>query len=141
MAGVYRAIHLGRMTSGTILLAEDDDMVRLFVCSVLQRHGYRVLEANDGAAALALAMRVGVDEIDLVVTDVDMPVLTGIQLARCLKRWRPELKILYMTGDPAVHLDELGREGVVIEKPFAYGTLVRGVDTCLSQVRPARAGV
>lgn len=129
------------MTNGTVLLAEDDDMVRSFVRSVLQRHGYRVLEANDGAAALALARRVGFDEIDLVLTDIDMPRLSGIQLARCMKRWRPELKILYMTGDPGVHVDELRSEGVVIEKPFSYATLVQGVDTCLSQVRPVRTGV
>lgn len=129
------------MTNGTILLAEDDDMVRLFVCSVLQRHGYRVLAAEDGAAALALARRVGLDEIDLVLTDVDMPALSGIQLVRCLKQRRPELKVLYMTGDPAVHVDELCCEGAVIEKPFAYETLVRGVDICLSEERLERVEV
>ncbi len=129
------------MLNGMILLAEDNDLVRSFVCSVLQRHGYRVIEANDGAAALDLARRVGLDEIDLVLTDVDMPALSGTQLARCLKRLRPDLKILYMTGDTGVHVNELCREGAVIEKPFGYGTLVRAVDTCLSQVRPVRAGV
>jgi len=129
------------MPNGTILVAEDDDMVRSFVRSVLERHGYRVLAAQDGAAALALAERAGLTEIDLVLTDVDMPALNGIELVRSLRQLRPDLKILYMTGDPAVRLYELRGAGGVIEKPFAYSTLLRGVAACLSEQRPLRAGV
>jgi len=123
------------MAKRTILLAEDDDMVRSFVCSILQRHNYRVLTAEDGAEALALAEQVGLQGIDLVLTDIDMPVLNGIQLVRRLKKLRPELKILFMTGDPGEHSGEPRSEGAVIEKPFAYGTLMHGVDACLSEER------
>jgi len=128
------------MPSGTILVAEDDAMVRSFVCSVLQRHGYSVLAAENGAVALALAERVGLHRIDLVLTDVDMPALNGIELVRRLKRLRPDLKIIYMTGHP-LRLSELWSDGEVIEKPFAYGTLLREVDVCLPEERPLRAGV
>ena len=128
------------MPSGTILVAEDDAMVRSFVCSVLQRHGYSVLAAENGAVALALAERVGLHRIDLVLTDVDMPALNGIELVRRLKRLRPDLKIIYMTGQP-LRLSELWVDGEVIEKPFAYGTLLREVDVCLPEERPLRAGV
>jgi two-component system cell cycle sensor histidine kinase/response regulator CckA len=121
------------MSDQTILLAEDDDMVRSFVCSILQRHGYRVLPAGNGMEALRLAKRVGAYGIDLVLTDVDMPALNGIQLVRCLKQLRPGLKILYMTGHRGTLVDELRDEGMVIEKPFAYSLLVRGVEACLAE--------
>ena len=129
------------MPNVTILVAEDDDMVRAFVCSGLRRHGYRVLEAQDGAAALALAERVGLRRIDLVLTDVEMPALDGIELARCLRQLRPDVKVLHMTGSSAARLDKLGSAGGVLQKPFAYGTLLRGVDACLSKEKTLRAEV
>jgi CheY-like chemotaxis protein len=121
------------MSDQTILLAEDDNMIRSFVCSVLQAHGYRVLPADDGMKALYLAKRVGADGIDLVLTDLDMPALNGIQLVRCLKQLRPGLKILYMTGYRGAIVDQLWDEGMVIEKPFSYPALIRAVAACLAQ--------
>jgi len=121
------------MPGPTILLAEDDDMVRSFVCSILQSHGYRVLPADNGMEAMRLADLVGVNRIDLVLTDIEMPALSGLQLVRHLKRLRPGLKVLYMTGHRYVLVDELEAEGLVIEKPFAYSTLVRQVEACLSE--------
>jgi two-component system cell cycle sensor histidine kinase/response regulator CckA len=121
------------MADRTILLAEDDDMVRSFVCSVLQGHGYRMLPAANGLEALRLAKRVGPDGIDLVLTDVDMPALNGFDLVKCLKQLRPDLKVLFMTGHRRVFEDELRDKGMVIEKPFAYGALVRGVAACLAE--------
>jgi len=128
------------MSDQTILLAEDDDMVRSFVCSVLRGHGYRVLVADNGVEALRLARQVGAYGIDLVLTDLDMPALTGIQLVRCLRQLRPGLKILYMTGRRGGLLDRLRDDGMVIEKPFAYSTLVHGVEACLAEegVLPSR---
>ena len=108
-------------------------MIRSFVCSVLQGHGYRVFPAGNGMDALRLAKRVGAFGIDLVLTDVDMPALNGIQLVRCLKQLRPDLKILYMTGHRGAVVDELRDEGMVIEKPFAHTGLVRAVAACLAQ--------
>lgn len=121
------------MSDQTILLAEDDNMIRSFVCSVLKRHGYRVLPADNGMEALYLAKQVGAYGIDLVLTDVDMPALNGIQLVRCLKQLRPDLKILYMTGYRGVIVNELRDEGMVIEKPFSYSALIRAVAACLAQ--------
>lgn len=117
----------------TILLAEDDGMVRSFVCSVLKGHGYRVLSAANGLEALRVARLVGPQTIDLVLSDVDMPALNGFQLVRCLKQLRPDLKILFMTGQRGTLDHELRDEGMVIEKPFTYATLVRGVDACLAE--------
>ena len=120
------------MADQTILLAEDDDMIRSFVCSVLRGHGYHVLPADNGMDALLLAKQVGTHRVDLVLTDVDIPVLNGIQLARRLKQLRPDLKILYMTGHGRALADERWNEGMVIEKPFAYSTLVHAVQACLA---------
>jgi len=121
------------MPDQTILLAEDDDMIRSFVGSVLQGHGYRVVPADNGRKALHLARQIGAYGIDLVLTDVDMPALNGIQLVRCLKQLRPSLKILYMTGYREDIVDELWDDGMVIEKPFSYTALVRAVVACLAQ--------
>jgi DNA-binding response OmpR family regulator len=128
------------MHEGTILVAEDDEMVRSFVCSVLERHGYRVLAAENGAIALILAERLGLEEIDLVLTDVEMPALGGKELASRLRRLRPELKILYMTGHAGVHPDLAWSGGAVIEKPFGYSELLRGVDARLAEQRSVRVG-
>jgi DNA-binding NtrC family response regulator len=117
----------------TILLAEDDDMVRSFVFSVLERHGYRVLSAADGMQALHTAKRVGLRGIDLVVTDIDMPGLNGFQLVRSLKELRPDLKVLYMTGHRGAAVHERREGETVIEKPFAYATLVRSVNACMAE--------
>lgn len=121
------------MEERTILLAEDDDMVRSFVSSVLEGHGYRVLPAANGLEALRLAKRVGPQGIDLVLTDVDMPALNGFQLVRCLKQLRPDLKVLFMTGHRRAFEHELWDEGMVIEKPFAHTVLVREVGACLTK--------
>jgi two-component system, cell cycle sensor histidine kinase and response regulator CckA len=120
------------MAEETILLVEDDDMIRAFVCSVLQGHGYRVLPADNGMDALYVVNRVGARAIDLVLTDVDMPALDGVGLARSLRQLRPDLRILYMTGCPGRLSDELQGGSGVIAKPFAYATLVRRVSACLS---------
>ncbi|MBZ5594668.1 MAG: response regulator [Acidobacteriia bacterium] len=129
------------MPNQTILLAEDDEMVRSFVCSVLQSHGYRVLSAENGLEALRMAELVGVSRIDLVLTDVEMPTLNGPQVVRKLKQTRRDLKILYMTGQRGALMDELWDEGMVIEKPFAYTTLIRGVKACLLGEESLRLGV
>jgi|SRR5579862_2135526 len=121
------------MAGQTILLAEDDDMVRSFVRSVLEGCGHRVLPAGNGVEALQLAKRVGPHRIDLVLTDVDMPALNGVQLVRCLKQLRSDLKVLFMTGHRSVLELELRDKGMVIEKPFACATLLRGVDACLAE--------
>ncbi len=67
-----------RMDKRTILLAEDNEMVRSFVCSVLECQGYRVLAAENGAEALALAKRVGLSGIALILADVDCRYLAAL---------------------------------------------------------------
>ena len=83
--------------SETVLLVEDQDEVRHLATKVLEAKGYRVLEAADGAAALALVQR-HPGPIDLLLTDVVMPGMNGRELAEYLKKRLPVVKVLYTSG-------------------------------------------
>lgn len=80
-----------------ILLVEDDDQVRTFVRSVLTGAGYRTIEARTGLEGLALAEEHG-SEIDLLLSDMLLPGLSGFDLAEQLRQRFPRLAILFMTG-------------------------------------------
>ena len=115
--------------SETILLVEDDEMVRNLVRATLVREGYHVLDAADPMAARRVS-----DEyrapIDLLITDVVMPKVSGRELAHQLSRWRPDMKVLYMSGytDSAiVNSGILHKEVAFLQKPFAPGTLAQKV--------------
>ncbi len=83
--------------SETILLVDDEEGVRKLVTAVLQSNGYDVLEASNGGAALAVYEKNG-HKIDMVLTDIVMPQMTGFELGRELTASAPGLKILYMSG-------------------------------------------
>jgi len=112
--------------SETILLVEDEAEVRRLVASVLGRNGYRVLEAPDGAEAMQFAAdHSGV--IDLVVTDVVMPHMSGSELAKRLRAARPGIRILYVSGYTDDKLSEhvlQGRGIAFLQKPFTSSTLL-----------------
>jgi CheY-like chemotaxis protein len=114
--------------SGTILLVEDEDVVRELARRVLERQGYTVLTCANGAEAVELADS---DDrrIDLLLTDVVMPGLRGYEVAQRVSATRPEMKILYMSGYAEEAL--VGRAAIngsaLIEKPFAIDALTRRV--------------
>jgi CheY-like chemotaxis protein len=81
----------------TILLVEDDYMVRIVTMHTLQHAGYRVVEAASGEDALEVWKRQG-DTIDLVFTDLEMPGLNGADVAEILEKKRPGLKVLFTSG-------------------------------------------
>src|SRR5437879_1802067 len=118
--------------SETILLVEDDHAVRVLARSVLQAHGYSVLEASQGKEALLLS---GQHEgpIHLMVTDTVMPGMSGRDLSECLKPSRPNMKVIFMSGytDKAIiHHGELAPGTAFLQKPFTPDALalkVRGV--------------
>jgi PAS domain S-box-containing protein len=92
----------------TILLVEDDDAVRALSRQVLTRHGYVVLEAKDGNDALRVARQFP-EPIDLLVSDVVMPGMSGLQVEQRLREMRPEIKTLFVSGYPD---DALNAHGV-----------------------------
>jgi len=81
----------------TILLAEDEEVVRLMLVEALTLQGYTVLDARCGSDALALAEKAA-QPIDLLVTDMTMPGMTGWDLARDLRTTRPALPVLFTSG-------------------------------------------
>ena len=114
---------------GTILVAEDDDGTRASVSRLLERLGYTVLLAPDGIQALRMAELNG-GRIDLLLTDVMMPGLTGPQLAARLRGVAPHVPVIFMSGYPEDALAEvpgLQLETDFVAKPFASATLARRV--------------
>jgi len=118
----------------TILVVEDEALVRLTSCTILQRGGYNVLEAASPRAALEL-WAANRDKIDLVFTDVVMPGgMTGRDLVEILRRERPGLKALFTSGYSS---DLLGHDFVrtsasfFLQKPFGAAELKRIVSECL----------
>jgi CheY-like chemotaxis protein len=113
----------------TILVVEDDPQVRAVILTVLQRHGYRVLAADGGAEALALCEE-HAGKIDLVLTDVVMPRMSGPVLAKSLSSKWPELKVLFMSGytDDGVFRHGVLETGLAfLQKPIMPATLTRKV--------------
>jgi PAS domain S-box-containing protein len=108
----------------TLLLVEDEAAVRQMVAASLERCGYRVLAAANGDLALAL-WRAQADQIDLLLTDMVMPgSLSGRELALRLRKDRPELKVVYMSGYGA---HDLAGEpwSTLVQKPFQLATLAQ----------------
>ena len=118
--------------SETVLLVEDETVVRRLVREILERDGYTVLEAETPEEALAASG--GPEDIDLLLTDVVMPRMSGPEIARALGEVRDELKVLYMSGysDAAVVQRGLLEPGTAfIQKPFRARELTAKVRSLL----------
>lgn len=117
----------------TILLAEDEYAVRALCSRVLQAAGYHVIEAADGAQAVELATRHAA-QIDLVVTDVVMPGMSGREAADAICALRPETRVLYMSGytdDDILRHDVLRGLVAFLPKPFTPDVLLARVQELL----------
>jgi two-component system cell cycle sensor histidine kinase/response regulator CckA len=122
--------------SSTILLVEDESIVRTLARRVLQQHGYTVLEAQHAADALAIAER-HTGPIHLLLTDVVMPEMSGRALAERLAELRPKTPVLYISGytDSAiVRHGVLAADVILLQKPFTPNDLVHKVHQVLQAV-------
>ncbi|MDR2107487.1 MAG: response regulator [Holosporaceae bacterium] len=111
--------------TGTVLLVEDEDAVRMFSSRALRDKGYRVIESSNGESALEFIKKDG-NTIDLVITDVVMPKMDGPNLVRRIKEYNPDIKVIFISGytedsfrdsltnDPKVHF---------LPKPFSIKEL------------------
>ena len=125
----------------TVLLVEDEDMVRRAVCAILRRGGYEILEAASGNAALEL-LRGFEGEVDLLVTDVVMPELSGRELALRVTELRPKIKVLYMSGytdDTIVRHGVLEATMAFIQKPATPDDLLRKIRELLDETPSQRS--
>ncbi|NUB22803.1 response regulator, partial [Azospirillum formosense] len=123
-------------TAGTVLLVEDEALVRMVAVQALEDAGLDVVEASDGAEALELLD--GGLRADLVVTDVGLPGMNGRQLAEAVHERRPELGVLFMTGyayDATLGTGILEPGCEVLQKPFETTVLVARVTGMLAQTR------
>lgn len=113
----------------TILLVEDEDMLRKLARQTLSGYGYRVVEASNGAEAITISAQHD-GEIDLLLTDVIMPGMNGSELSARLLKTRPKLRVLFMSGytdDAIVHQGVLDESANFIQKPFAPDALAHKV--------------
>jgi two-component system cell cycle response regulator CpdR len=114
-----------------ILLAEDDDQLRVFLTRGLERAGHEVDSVGDGTAALALTHATN---FDLLLADVVMPGLDGIALAREVVQKQPGIRIMFITGFAAVALQEdlfPSNRPRVMAKPFHLRHLIAEVEALL----------
>ena len=120
----------------TILLVEDESALRKLMRMMLEREGYRVLEAEDGEEALSVC-RESVAHIDLVVSDFAMPRMTGLQLKEKIAELRPSTRFLLISGyaeGVADSPEQIAKAGDFLEKPFLWDDLARKVREILGRI-------
>ena len=124
--------------SETVLLLEDDEVVRRLIADVLEMNGYRVLTATNGSEALLVSER-HKGPIHLLMTDVVMPGMSGREAAERLGKSRPKMKVLYMSGytdEAIVHHGVLDPGVAFLEKPFTPDEVARKVREVLDSSFP-----
>jgi two-component system cell cycle response regulator CpdR len=119
-----------------ILLAEDDDSMREYLARALARTGYGIKAVESGIAALELLQH---ETFDLLLTDIVMPELDGIELAQRASALHPEMRVMFITGFAAVTLQNgaMPPEAKVLSKPFHLRDLVLEVDRMFQLVSVA----
>jgi len=136
-----RPVPRERLTPGgreTVLFVEDEVALRDLMHRVLAKGGYTVLAAGDGLEALAL-VEAHPGRVDLVVTDVVMPRMSGPELASRIRARDPRVRLLYVSGYTADQLrpqTDLGADATLLPKPFTSDGLLRKVREVLDQPRP-----
>jgi two-component system, cell cycle sensor histidine kinase and response regulator CckA len=122
-------------TAETVLIVEDEDILRNLLVRILESIGYKVLQAPNGIEAIAVAQGYA-DRIDLLLTDVEMPGMNGSELAKQLELHKPEMKVLLMSGYTE---NWVSHHGVIpggasfIGKPFTPLSLARKIREILDK--------
>lgn len=119
----------------TILVAEDEEIVKHFLQRSLEREGYRVLTASNGEEALARFME-NMEDIDLVLTDVIMPVKSGIEVHDEINAIRPDTRFLFISGytsDFIMNKGETDSKVAFITKPFEKQVVINKIREMLDE--------
>jgi two-component system cell cycle response regulator CpdR len=117
---------------GRILLAEDDEDMRRFLAKALENAGYQVVSFDNGLSAYE---RLREEPFNLLLTDIVMPQMDGIELARKAAELDPDLKIMFITGFAAVALNadlEAPKDAKILSKPFHLRDLVSEVSRLIA---------
>lgn len=119
----------------TVLVADDEAHVRLLTAKMLQRSGYQVIEASNGREALEVFTERR-DEIDVVLLDVMMPVMTGHEAIAQLRQIDPDLPVVFFSGydrgEVAEHLSDPSAPTLFLEKPFSMTQLAEHIEAALA---------
>ena len=121
-----------KMGSETIMIVDDDPMILGFIEEEIVQYGYKPILANNAEEALSLAQK---EKVDLLLTDIMMPGINGIDLAKKFAVLNPEVKILFMSGYVCPSLAHQGipeSEYAFVQKPFAHNVLVKKIRRVLS---------
>jgi CheY-like chemotaxis protein len=125
--------------SETVLLVEDEPSVRRLAAHVLREQGYTVLEASNGREALEMAHQHGTESIQLLLTDVVMPQMGGVELAVALEDFSPGISVLFTTGYtdvPLARSEGIQTGSAFMQKPFTAAQLVQTVRSSLDSRSP-----
>jgi two-component system, cell cycle sensor histidine kinase and response regulator CckA len=141
-APAKRNTHVSLTGTGTILLVEDEPGVRDSAAEYLSESGYTVLKAGRGTEALAIAERYELP-IDLLLTDLVMPQMSGVELAKRIAEMRPQVEIIFMSGysNNLLSAQQMADpKHVLLRKPFSLSILGERVREILGQSKKAAAG-
>jgi signal transduction histidine kinase len=127
---------VGKLRDQVILLVDDDPLVRQLLCRSLREHGYTVIEAGDPIEALTVESEFD-EPIDLLITDLAMPKLSGTELAARIGERRKDVAMLFITGYSASHTPSPDIE--LLQKPFAQTTFLARVEKLLASRARTRA--
>jgi CheY-like chemotaxis protein len=117
----------------TVLLVDDEEFLRRMLARLLGQAGFDVVEAENGSAALQAAHAVDREALSLVVTDIHMPLMSGIEFAREFRPLYPEVPLLFITGRDPAEADEPARlNGSLLQKPFRIEAFISTVDRLLN---------
>tara|TARA_A200000113_G_C8676845_1_gene294216 strand:+ start:205 stop:612 length:408 start_codon:yes stop_codon:yes gene_type:complete len=121
-----------------ILLAEDDESMRTFISLMLKKQGYDVVDCADGAQAYDALINAPQSHFDLLLSDVVMPVMDGIELTQKALSYDPHLRVLYITGFSGVESirkpsDVEQDKSQVIPKPFHISELLKKISSTLKK--------
>ena len=124
-----------RSETGTILFADDEVTVRSYVARILRREGFELLEAEDGADALSQLQSRGT-RVDLLLTDIRMPRMDGVQLARTVTEMYPGTPVVYISGYPFSLEQQRTQDPLsacaFVAKPFDRKSLLSAIQKCLT---------
>lgn len=123
----------------TILVVDDDDAVRSVVVAILEQANFHVLCASSGRLAITLAQAT-IAPIHLLLSDIDMPVMSGPALGEALKIARPEMRVMLMSGGQSGNLLVLNYGWAFINKPFVVTKLIEMVTEVLQKADESQPG-
>jgi CheY-like chemotaxis protein len=120
-----------RNRTSTVLLVEDEVLIRMFIAELLAEAGFEVIEASDAATALK-RLELGAEDVQAVFTDVDMPPgMSGLELAQTVhERW-PEIGVVVTSAHHRPRLDEIAGCGAFIPKPYEPEVVVEALQRSL----------